>query len=77
MKNLIKIKLKKVNKVLKCSGLQFAVKYDPSERKDTFLQVNWIGYDLLKELVEEKITETIRATIDSTMTFIDNKINEM
>lgn len=76
MKNLTKIKLKKINKVLKYAGLQFAVRYDPSERKDSFLLLNWIGRDLVKNYIEEKISVLTETTIEKIMTFIDNKINE-
>lgn len=68
-KNLIKLRLKNINKPLKLSGLRFIVKYDPSGRKDTLLLLNWVGYkeiqdkvkEHIKEKAQEKMTEIISA----------------
>jgi hypothetical protein len=73
-KNLIKLRLKNINKPLKFSGLRFIVKYDPSGRKDTLLLLNWVGYkemqDKVKEHVKEKVQEKMAEVISAMTTGI-------
>lgn len=39
-----KIKLKTLNKVMKVFGCQFVVLYDPSQRKETKMFLEFIGW---------------------------------
>jgi hypothetical protein len=79
-KNLIKLKLKNINKPLKMSGLRFIVRYDPSGRKDTLLLLNWIGFkeiqDKLKEHIKEKAQEKMTEVISIITTGIISYMNE-
>jgi len=74
MKNLMKIKLRKINKFLRHSGLEIAVNYVPSGRKDTFLTLNWIGDRIAKEYLEEKLTHAVQAATNSAVSFINKTL---